>query len=120
MQAFNLNELLVEREQAGQAWLEFLRVPSLSMGVYRLQTGQDDRQQPHQEDEVYYLVAGRARFQASDQVRDVGPGTILFVERLVEHRFFDIAEDLTALVFFAPPEGSLQGKETPGSHTASR
>jgi mannose-6-phosphate isomerase-like protein (cupin superfamily) len=115
MQAFNLSGLLAEREQAGRAWLEFLRVPSLSMGVYHLQAGQNDCQQPHQEDEVYCIVAGRARFQAGERVQDVGPGTILFVERLVEHRFFDIAEDLTALVFFAPPEGSLQGKATPGS-----
>ena len=30
-------------------------------------------------------------------------------EVLVEHRFFDIREDLTILVFFAPPEGSLRG-----------
>ena len=41
------------------------------------------------------------------QVQDVGPGTILFVERLADHRFLDIAEDLTVLVFFAPPEGAV-------------
>jgi hypothetical protein len=36
------------------------------------------------------------------------PGSILFVERAAEHRFVDITEDLTVLVFFAPPEGSLK------------
>jgi hypothetical protein len=37
----------------------------------------------------------------------VVPGSLIFVERAVEHRFVDITEDLTVLVFFAPPEGSL-------------
>lgn len=107
MKHFELSGLVAE--QASRPWLEFLRVPSLSMGVYRLQAGQEDPQRPHTEDEVYYVVAGRARFMAGTEERDVGPGTILFVERLAEHRFFAIAEDLTVLVFFAPAEGSLGG-----------
>lgn len=113
MQTFDLGQLSEERAQIGRAWLEFLRVPSLSMGVYHLRAGQDDPQQSHTEDEVYYVVAGRARFRAGTEVRDVGPGTILFVPRLAEHRFCDIAEDLTVLVFFAPAEGSLGGAGTP-------
>jgi hypothetical protein len=36
----------------------------------------------------------------------VAPGSLIFVERSVVHRFFDITEDLTVLVFFAPPKGS--------------
>jgi len=115
MQTFDLGELLGRRERSGRAWLEFLRERSLSMGVYHLPAGQDDPQRPHTEDEVYYVVAGRARFRTGDEVRDVGPGSILFVERLAEHRFFDITEDLTALVFFAPAEGSLREAATPGS-----
>ena len=108
MRAFELQAVLAERERTGRAWLEFLRTSSLSMGVYRLAAGQDDPQRPHTEDEVYYVVAGRAMFRAGDEARAVGPGDILFVGRLEEHRFFDIAEDLTILVFFAPAEGSAQ------------
>jgi mannose-6-phosphate isomerase-like protein (cupin superfamily) len=106
MLAFDLGEVLAERGRAGSAWLEFLRRGSLSVGVYHLRAGQDDPQPPHGEDEVYHVVAGRAKFRARGQARDVGPGAILFVERSEEHQFFDIQEDLTALVFFAPPEGS--------------
>jgi quercetin dioxygenase-like cupin family protein len=108
MQTFDLGALLAERDRAGRAWLEFLRGPALSMGVYHLKAGQDDPQQPHGEDEVYHVVAGRGKFRSGEEVREVGPGSILFVERLAEHRFFAITEDLTALVFFAPPEGSLR------------
>ena len=49
----------------------------------------------------------RASFQTGDQRQVVEPGTVIFVERNVEHRFIDVMEDLTVLVFFAPAEGSL-------------
>lgn len=108
MQTFNLNDLVADSERAGHRWREFLRVPSLSMGLYRLKAGQADEQQPHTEDEVYLVVSGKAVFRAGGREQAVAPGTLLFVERAAEHRFVDITEDLTVLVFFAPPEGSLK------------
>jgi len=108
MQTFQLPQLLQKVRESDQRWLEFLRVSSLSVGVYHLKAGQADPQKPHTEDEVYYVVGGRASFRSGSEEQKVGQGSVIFVERNVEHRFFDIIEDLTALVFFAPPEGSLQ------------
>ena len=108
MQTFNLSDLAADSERAGQRWREFLRVPSLSMGLYRLKVGQADEQQPHTEDEVYLVISGKAVFRAGEQEQVVVSGSVIFVERAAEHRFVDITEDLTALVFFAPPEGSLK------------
>lgn len=108
MQSFNLNNLVSESAQTNRRWHEFLRVPSLSVGLYHLKAGQPDKQQPHTEDEVYYVLHGRASFRAGEQQQAVAPGMLIFVERSVEHRFYDITEDLTVLVFFAPPEGSLK------------
>ena len=112
MQTFGLSVFLAAQERSDQAWLEFLRTPSLSMGLYHLKAGEDDRQQPHTEDEVYYVVTGRAKFRAGGHEQVVEPGSVLFVERAVEHRFDEITEDLTVLVFFAPPEGSLRGSRS--------
>jgi mannose-6-phosphate isomerase-like protein (cupin superfamily) len=112
MQAFNWSKLLEEREQTGRPWLEFLRVPSLSMGIYHLKAGQTDAQQPHTE-EVYYVVSGRGRFRSGQEDQPVKPGSLIFVRRLVEHRFFDVTEDLTMLVFFAPAEGSTAPERGP-------
>jgi len=78
------------------------------MGLCRLKAGQADEQQPHTEDEVYLVVSGKASFRAGGREQAVVPGSLIFVERIVEHRFADITEDLTVLVFFAPPEGSLK------------
>ena len=111
MQIFKLSSLVTESERDNQRWREFLRVPSLSLGLYHLQAGQADLQQPHTEDEVYVVLSGKASFRAGGQKQAVGPGSVIFVERAVEHRFVDIVEDLTVLVFFAPPEGSLRGEK---------
>jgi mannose-6-phosphate isomerase-like protein (cupin superfamily) len=108
MDSFDLGQVLTERERIGRSYLEFLRVPALSVGIYHLEVGQTDFQRPHTEDEVYYVLGGRAQFRAGDSIVAVAAGTVLFVEKALEHRFMDIAEDLTLLVFFAPAEGSAE------------
>ena len=109
MQAFQLDEVLRQLSEDGRAWRELLRVDSLSLGVYRLRVGQEDLQQPHAEDEVYFVVSGRAGFEADGRRQEVGPGTVLFVEKRVLHRFVDVTEELVLVVFFAPAEHSLKG-----------
>lgn len=103
---FDVAEVDEERAAAGQTYREFLRVPALSAGLYVLRSGARDGQRPHTEDEIYYVVEGRARFTAGDEDREVGPGSVLFVKAGVEHRFYAIVEDLRLLVVFAPAEGS--------------
>jgi mannose-6-phosphate isomerase-like protein (cupin superfamily) len=112
MQIFDLGSIAAKNAKNNQAWLEVLRVPSLSMGLYSLKAGHADRQQPHTEDEVYYVISGRSSFRAGEETQPVAPGTLIFVERSVEHGFYDITEDLTVLVFFGPSEGSLKNGAT--------
>lgn len=76
----------------------------MSAGLYALAVGATDTQRPHHEDEIYYVIRGRGRFRAGDQNTDVSPGSVLFVAAEVEHNFYDIAEELAVLVFFAPAE----------------
>src|SRR2546423_9337863 len=102
--AFQLAELLTAREEAQRAYLEFLRVPSLSMGLYALPAGGVDPQKPHTEDEVYFVVSGRASMRVGEEDFGVEAGSVVYVRAGVEHRFFDIGEDLAVLVFFAPAE----------------
>ena len=104
VQHFSLAALESEREQSASKYLEFLRVPAMSAGLYVLPAGGTDPQRPHHEDEVYYIVRGRARFLAGEEDREVAAGSVLFVAAEIEHRFHDIQEDLAVLVFFAPAE----------------
>jgi len=100
-----LNRMSEVREE-GKAYVEFLRTKDLSLGVYRLPSGAGDSQQPHAEEEIYYVASGRARFRAAERDVEVRAGDILFVPAKEPHHFHDIGEDLELLVFFAPPEGS--------------
>lgn len=106
MDAYELADVVARRQAAGSPYLEFISVPDLSVGLYVLAPGQPDLQQPHTEDEAYYVVAGSGRITVGDDVRDVRVGSIVFVAAGVPHRFHDITEELTLLVAFGPAEGS--------------
>jgi mannose-6-phosphate isomerase-like protein (cupin superfamily) len=106
MQAFELAQLIPQREDSNKLYLEFLKVPDLSMGLYVLPAGGTDPQSPHTEDEVYYVVGGRAQITVAEETRHVQAGSIVYVEKNVAHHFHAIEEDLTIIVFFAPAEYS--------------
>ena len=106
MDVFPLSSLLELRAANGGPWLEFARSADLSAGLYVLEAGAIDGQRPHTEDEVYVVLAGRARFTAGTETRDVGPGDTIFVAAEVPHRFHDIEEELRIVVVFGPAEYS--------------
>ena len=106
MQSFELAQLISQRESGNKLYLEFLKVPDLSMGLYVLPAGGTDPQSPHTEDEVYYVVGGRAQILVAEENREVQAGSVVYVTKNVAHRFHSIEEELTVLVFFAPAEYS--------------
>jgi len=106
MRAYELTQLIQQREASNNLYLEFLKVPDLSMGLYVLPAGGTDPQSPHTEDEVYYVVGGRAKIKVANEDRDVQAGSIVYVAKNVEHRFHSIEEELKIIVFFAPAEYS--------------
>ena len=100
----SITEINAQRSQSGELYREFLRESTMSAGLYVLPAGATDLQRPHHEDEMYYVVRGRGRFRAGEEDGEVSAGSVLFVAAEVEHRFYDIAEELQLLVFFAPAE----------------
>ncbi len=108
--AFTMKELAQSRARSGREYLSFFANDTMHAGVYALDAGAQDRQSPHDEDELYHVVRGRASFTAGDETVEVAPGSILFVAAGVPHRFHDIEEDLEILVFFsrAEPGGEAQ------------
>lgn len=98
--------LETSRQQSGKPYLEFLRDPAISAGLYTLPIGSPDLQQPHTEDEVYIVLEGLAQIQIGDQDYPVKTGDTIFVPALKEHRFHSILEELRVIVVFAPAENS--------------
>ena len=101
---YDLPTVSADRAKAGKLYQEFVRVPTLSAGVYVLTAGAVDPQKPHKEDELYYVVRGRAHMRVGTEEQVVKTGSVIFVAAGVEHLFFDISEELEILVFFAPAE----------------
>jgi quercetin dioxygenase-like cupin family protein len=104
MQRWSMADLEARREATGRPYLEYLRQSSMSGGLYVLAAGAFDGQQPHTEDEIYYVVSGTARFTAGGETIDVTAGDILFVPANEPHHFSDITAQLRLVVVFAPPE----------------
>jgi mannose-6-phosphate isomerase-like protein (cupin superfamily) len=102
MEAYELAEVSAARRESNESYLQFLNTGSLSVGLYVLPAGGEDTQAPHAEDEVYYVLSGRAIVRVAGEERPVVPGSLVFVAADVDHRFVDIAEELSLLVFFAP------------------
>ena len=103
-ESFHLKAIRERASEQGRPYLEFLRRSSMSAGLYRLSAGSRDGQRPHSEDELYYVVRGRSKFEVEGEVVPAEPGSLLFVAAGAQHRFFEITENLEVLVFFAPAE----------------
>ncbi len=105
---------------SGGPWSQLIATPTLTVGRYRLPKGGVDGQQPHDRDEVYYVIAGRAQLTAGGETRTVAAGDAVFVAAHVEHRFHDLEADLDVLVFFSAarrPTGGMAGSPPPTEQT---
>ena len=102
--AYKISELIRRQVESERPYLPFINEETLSSGLYVLAAGAEDTQQPHDQDEVYHVLSGRARFVVGNEQYQVSEGSVLFVRANVEHRFMDITEDLTVLVFFSVAE----------------
>ena len=89
--------------ESGESWAEFFNCPSLSMGVYTVPAGADDREvhEPHDDDEVYYVVSGTGKLTVAGESIEIQPGGVHFVPAGVKHYFCEVTEDLTLFVVFA-------------------
>lgn len=108
-QLFDLAELVKKCEKRDAPYLEFLRVPALSCGIYQLAAGAVDLQSIHDEDEVYFVLDGKAKLIQDGITSTIARGSILYIPADAEHQFVDIEEDLSLLVFFG--SGGPSGAE---------
>jgi mannose-6-phosphate isomerase-like protein (cupin superfamily) len=107
VEAFEIPELDPQpRDADGHGYVDFFASGKLSVGLAIWPKGKADRQRPHKEDEVYYVISGRGAIQVAGEDCPAQPGSLVFVAAGVEHRFHTIDEDLRVLVFWAPPHKS--------------
>lgn len=80
-----------------------------TMSVKLFAPGSTDRQRPHLQDEVYFVIAGSGTFVLDGKRHAFAPGTAFFVRAGANHRFEDFTPDFVTWVVFWGPEGGEPG-----------
>ncbi|MDQ3890241.1 MAG: cupin domain-containing protein [Actinomycetota bacterium] len=73
--------------------------PGLEVGVYVLVAPEPDRQQPHEDDEIYVVLEGRGELMVEGDQIELQEGMAVFVPAGADHRFTGY-EQLSVLVIF--------------------
>ena len=73
--------------------------PGLEIGVYVLVAPEPDRQQPHDDDEVYVVLEGRGTLEIEGAPVPLTEGQAVFVPAGADHGFIGY-EQLSVLVIF--------------------
>ena len=73
----------------------------MAAGVLSLEPGEDDTQEPHDSDEMYYVLNGNGFLRINKTDYAIKPGKAFFVPKNVEHCFFGNTKKLTVLYFFS-------------------
>jgi mannose-6-phosphate isomerase-like protein (cupin superfamily) len=93
-----------ERLAAGRGGYEVVhRSPGLELGVYVLVAPEPDRQQPHEDDEVYVVLEGSGVLEVEGEQVELSEGHAVFVPAGADHRFVGY-ERLSVLVIFERPQ----------------
>jgi mannose-6-phosphate isomerase-like protein (cupin superfamily) len=100
MHAFDV-QAVNEQLKAGSGGYEIIHEsPGLEVGVYVLVAPEPDRQQPHEDDELYVVLEGRGVLEVEGESTPVQEGSAVFVPAGADHQFTGY-EGLSVLVIFA-------------------
>jgi len=99
MHAFGVSAVVEKLRAAGGGYEIVHESPGLELGVYVLVAPEPDRQQPHEDDEIYVVLEGSGVLTVEGQDVPVQEGGAVFVEAGAEHRF-SAYEQLALFVVF--------------------
>ena len=103
MQAIEV-EAVRSRLSAGNGGYEVVhRSPGLEVGVYVLVAPEPDHQQPHEDDELYFVLEGQGTLTVEGEETLMTQGQAAFVRAGADHRFTGY-EGLSLLVMFTRPD----------------
>lgn len=102
MHAFDVDAAKRRLTENGGGYEIVHESPGLELGVYVLVAPEPDRQQPHEDDEVYVVLEGRGTLDVEGVETALGEGDAIFVPARAEHRF-SAYEQLAVLVIFTRP-----------------
>ena len=101
---FNVNQYIEKINNQETYFHTFINRKSLAVGLLVLQPGQKDTQEPHENDEVYFIIKGDGFLKINKKDYSVSKDKMYFVAKNTEHFFHDNKTELVVLYFFGGPD----------------
>jgi mannose-6-phosphate isomerase-like protein (cupin superfamily) len=108
MHEFSISSVKERLLASGGGYEAIHSSPGLELGVYVLVAPEPDRQQPHDDDEIYIVLEGSGVLEVEGTSIPVQEGHAVFVEAGADHRFSSY-EQLSVLVIFDRHSGGTFG-----------
>ncbi|ARS91623.1 cupin domain-containing protein [Natrarchaeobaculum aegyptiacum] len=96
----SIPDLLEELEAAGGNHRTVLETESMTVEVGHYPSESAAPKNPHNEDELYYVLSGTGKLRVGDETYDIESGDLVHVEPELEHDFFAIEDAITVLIVF--------------------
>ena len=97
---FDTIQYLNKLKKSNSYFHTFIDKKSLAVGVIFLKPGEKDTQDPHESDEIYYILDGNGFLQINDKSYRIKKEEIYFVAKDVPHHFYGNTKNLSVLYFF--------------------
>jgi mannose-6-phosphate isomerase-like protein (cupin superfamily) len=94
---------ITEKWPEGEPFASVLGHGTMSVEVFAPRG--HDAQEPHTQDELYFVVSGRAEFFHEAEHYSVSAGDVMFVPAYDRHHFEAISNDFVTWVVFWGPTG---------------
>ena len=97
---FDTNQYFKKLKNSKSYFQTFINKESLAAGIIFLKPGQKDTQEPHESDEVYYILDGNGFLRINKKSYPIKKGQIYFVGKNTTHNFYGNTKNLSVLYFF--------------------
>ena len=101
---FDTKEYLKEISKSKSYFHTFINKDNLAAGILRLMPGKEDTQEPHDSDEIYYIVRGNGFLNIDNKDYSISDGMSYYVAKNTQHRFHGNTKELVVLYFFGGPD----------------
>lgn len=101
---FDLSAYIEKIKNSHTYFHTFINRESLATGILVLQPGEEDTQEPHESDEVYFVISGDGFLRIKDKDYKVSKDKLFFVAKDAPHHFHGNTKELQVLYFFGGPD----------------
>ena len=84
-----------------QYFIDIINTSTMEVGIINLKKEQEDTQQPHISDEIYYVISGSGTIEIDGIKKEVNPGKIIYIPKRIRHSFHANSNELVVLYILA-------------------